>query len=563
MEESTEEDLESLIEDLDFIPGHFHLLLNLNIESSGPTNLRLRDTQMKRENLRAELEAETGRLQYAIRNMLGLLAYHLDELEDAEEVFRSICQEDPGNLNAWANLAQIYERLGRDSEESDCLEQVKYLMDLETSDSPTEGRLRASRCLTEQAFAQLHDVDLEREEDLQERLTTSLTLYNRALHYGAELIPQEEKWSWYFKMATIHIKLYGIDNDSKDLEHTRLTHYNKALTLLVETLKSDTTHLKALAWCYIGLMLERKDEFSTVPMAVHDCGLSGSEPLSCYGSGLKLATDDAFTLNQLASVFFWSGKHEMSMGICNMALNVLPDAELNWKAYCTRAKLKLTNYAKALDQTKLGLSGIPDRQELREARADLEKVLSVQPCLRTHLDMGQVYYYMGVDAVKETIMVDEMAVNQALVSLAQALKCPLGSTVPELQLLRGRCLLLKGEEQNAIDCFRQSLELERPGSYEQQALHYLLEALLTNFTKSTGDISNILSQVEECVKLAEERHGTDGVRAELRLLCRTYTDEVTELSRELVKKGKLGMVRRLLQSIQPQDKPPLGRSLSL
>ncbi|KAK3557393.1 hypothetical protein QTP70_026674 [Hemibagrus guttatus] len=563
MEESTEEDLESLIEELDFIPGHFHLLLNLNIESTRQANLRLRDTQMKRENLRAELESETGNVQYAIRNMLGLLAYHLDELEEAEEIFHSICQEDPGNLNAWANLAHVYERLGRDSEESNCLEQVKSLIDLETSKSPIEGRLRAARCLTEQAFAQLHDVELEQEEDLQERLTTALTLYNRALHYGAKLLPQEDKWSWYFKMATIHIKLHGIANDSKDLENTRLTHYNKALTLLVETLNSDTTHLKALAWCYIGLMLERKDEFSTVPMAVHDCGLSGSEPLSCYGSGLKLATDDAFTLNQLASVFFWSGKHEMSMGICNMALNVLPDAELNWKAYCTRAKLKLTNYIKALDQAKLGLSGIPDRQELREARADLELMLSVQPCLRTHLEMGRVYYYMGVDAVKESIMVDEMAVNQALVSLAQALKCPMGSTLPELQLLRGRCLMLKGEEENAIDCFRQSLELEQPGSYEQQALHFLLEALLTSFAKSTGDISHILTQVEECVKQAEERHGTDAVRAELRLLCRTYTDEVAELSRELVKKGKLGMVRRLLQSIQPQDKLPLGRSLSL
>ncbi|KAK3574082.1 hypothetical protein QTP86_002863 [Hemibagrus guttatus] len=466
MEESTEEDLESLIEELDFIPGHFHLLLNLNIESTRQANLRLRDTQMKRENLRAELESETGNVQYAIRNMLGLLAYHLDELEEAEEIFHSICQEDPGNLNAWANLAHVYERLGRDSEESNCLEQVKSLIDLETSKSPIEGRLRAARCLTEQAFAQLHDVELEQEEDLQERLTTALTLYNRALHYGAKL-------------------------------------------------------------------------------------------------GLKLATDDAFTLNQLASVFFWSGKHEMSMGICNMALNVLPDAELNWKAYCTRAKLKLTNYIKALDQAKLGLSGIPDRQELREARADLELMLSVQPCLRTHLEMGRVYYYMGVDAVKESIMVDEMAVNQALVSLAQALKCPMGSTLPELQLLRGRCLMLKGEEENAIDCFRQSLELEQPGSYEQQALHFLLEALLTSFAKSTGDISHILTQVEECVKQAEERHGTDAVRAELRLLCRTYTDEVAELSRELVKKGKLGMVRRLLQSIQPQDKLPLGRSLSL
>lgn len=188
MEESLEEDLESLIEDLDFIPGHFHLLLNLNIESSGPANLRLRDTQIKCENLRAELEAETGRLQYAIRNMLGLLAYHLEELKEAEEVFHSICQEDPGNLNAWANLAHVYEQLKRDSEESDCLERVKALMDLETGDSPTEGRLRAARCLTEQAFAQLHDVELEREEDLQERLTTALTLYNQALHYGAELV---------------------------------------------------------------------------------------------------------------------------------------------------------------------------------------------------------------------------------------------------------------------------------------------------------------------------------------------------------------------------------------
>lgn len=188
MEESTEEDLESLIEGLAFIPGHFHLPLNLNTESSGPSTLRRHDTQIKRENLRAELEAETGKLQYAIRNMLGLLAYHLDELEEAEEAFRNICQEDPGNLNAWANLAHVYERLGRDSEESECLERVKALMDVETNESPIEEKLRAARCLAEQAFAQPHDVDLEQEEDLQERLTTALTLYNRALHYGGELV---------------------------------------------------------------------------------------------------------------------------------------------------------------------------------------------------------------------------------------------------------------------------------------------------------------------------------------------------------------------------------------
>lgn len=31
----------------------------------------------------------------------------------------------------------------------------------------------------------------------------------------------------------------------------------------------------------------------------------------------------------------------MAIGICNMALDVLPDPALNWQAYSTRAKVKL------------------------------------------------------------------------------------------------------------------------------------------------------------------------------------------------------------------------------
>lgn len=39
----------------------------------------------------------------------------------------------------------------------------------------------------------------------------------------------------------------------------------------------------ALAWCYLGMLLERNDTFSTTPMGVHDCGYSGTEPLDCFG----------------------------------------------------------------------------------------------------------------------------------------------------------------------------------------------------------------------------------------------------------------------------------------
>ncbi|XP_026869388.2 tetratricopeptide repeat protein 22 [Electrophorus electricus] len=561
---STEEDIESLIEGLAYIPGHFHLPLHLNEDVGGSAALRHRDTQLKRESLRAELEVEAGELQYAVRNMLGFLAYHLDEMEAAEEAFRRVCQESPGNLNAWANLAHVYERLGCEQEQGECLERVAALMGTETDEGQAECRLRTAQCLAEQAFAHPHDVDLGQDEDLQERLTAALALYNRALHYGGDLVPTEEKWSWYFKMATSYIRLSGIVKDPKDLESARLTYFNKALKLLKDTLKSDKTHLKALSWCYIGLMLEKIEEFPTVPMSVHDCGLSGSDPLSCYGSGIKLATDDAFTLNQLANVFFWSGKYEMAIGICNMALTTLPDPELNWQAYCTRAKLKVTGYVKSLERAKQSLEGSPDRQDLKEAHADLKQVLSVRPCLRTHLEMGQVFYYMGVDALQESLMVDEMAVNQALVSLAQALQCPLGTSLPELQLLRGRCLLLKGEEQNAIDCFRRALELERPGNQETVALSSLLCALLDSFLQNSADLSRCIDQLEECVQQAEGRLGAGAVKTELRRLCRERTEDVAELSRELVKRGKLGMVRRLLQTLQPPGKPSiLGRSLSV
>lgn len=88
MEADSTEDIEFLMEDMDYIPGHFHLDLNLNCDPAGPVRLRLRDTYLKQESLRGELEAEVGYLQYAVRNLLGLLAFHMEQLDTAEEILR-------------------------------------------------------------------------------------------------------------------------------------------------------------------------------------------------------------------------------------------------------------------------------------------------------------------------------------------------------------------------------------------------------------------------------------------------------------------------------------------
>lgn len=62
----------------------------------------------------------------------------------------------------------------------------------------------------------------------------------------------------------------------------------------------------------------------------------------------------------------------------------------SYESYVLSLQLGVTTYAKHLDKAKCGLGCIPDRQILKEARADLERVLAVRPCLRTHLEMGQV-----------------------------------------------------------------------------------------------------------------------------------------------------------------------------
>lgn len=104
-------------------------------------------------------------------------------------LFRSICKEDPGNLNAWANLGYVYDKMGRELDTAECVEKVSHLMGLDGGEaSQEETRILAARCLAEQAYVYPYDVELDSEDDLRERLTAALRLYNRALYYGGQMV---------------------------------------------------------------------------------------------------------------------------------------------------------------------------------------------------------------------------------------------------------------------------------------------------------------------------------------------------------------------------------------
>ncbi|XP_061267812.1 tetratricopeptide repeat protein 22 [Bos javanicus] len=544
------EDLDALIDDLDYLPGHFHLEMQLNFEPRSPVSLRARDLKLQREGLRQELELASAPQRPAVRHLLAAFAFYLEELDEARERFLEVAREDPGNLNAWANLAHVYGRLGQEEEEEACAGQLASLMGLAGDRGAAEDpQLRAARCLAEQGYAHGFDVGCASPEERARVLEAGIALYDKALGY-AQQIPMEEKRGWYFTMATLFIRLDGIFLELGSKEQKRLPAFNRTLALLQQVLKSSDPHPRALAWCYLGMLLERKDTFSTTPMGVHDCGFSGTDPLDCFGKAIEIAKDQLPILNRLAKIFHFLGKQDMAIGTCNMALDVLRDPELNWQAYCTRAKIHIRAYLHDLERGKLGLGGMPDRNHLACAKADLEEVVKVCPGLKTYLDIGQVYYYMGVDAVQELLAVDEAALNQALVFLAKAGESELGATLPELQLLRGKCLRIKGEEANAAACFKRAVELDDAGCSHAEGFGCLLEALLAQWSQAQLSDGEVGREVDVWLRRAQDKYPAARLRQELQRVWRAHTDEVLGLARALVAQGRPALVRLLFETME-------------
>ncbi|XP_037683057.1 tetratricopeptide repeat protein 22 isoform X2 [Choloepus didactylus] len=558
--EAVAEDLDALIDDLDYLPGHFHLEMQLNFEPRSPARLRARDLKLQREGLRQELELAAAPQRPAVRQLLGAFAFYLEELDEARERFLEVTREDPGNLNAWANLAHVYGQLGQEDEEEACAGRLAGLMGLEAGPEAAGGpQLRAARCLAEQGYAHGFDVGCASPAERARVLAAGIALYDKALGYGQQ-IPIEEKRSWYFTMATLFIRLDGIFLELGSEEQKRLPAFNRTLALLRQVLKSSDPHHQALAWCYLGMLLERTDTFSTTPMGVHDYGYSGTDSLDCFGKAIEIAKDHPPILNRLAKIFHFLGKQDMAIGTCNMALDVLRDPELNWQAYCTRAKIHIKAYLHDLERAKMGLGGMPDRNHLACAKADLEEVVKVCPGLKTYLDIGQVYYYMGVDAVQELMAVDEAALNQALVFLAKAGESELGATLPELQLLRGKCLRIKGEEANAAACFKRAVELDDAGSNHTEGFGCLLEALLAQWSQAQLSDGELGREVDAWLRRAQSKYPAARLRQELQRVWRGHTDEVLGLARALVAQGRPALVRLLFETMEFEgESAPRGR----
>nr|XP_026695452.1 tetratricopeptide repeat protein 22-like isoform X2 [Ciona intestinalis] len=336
-------------------------------------------------------------------------------------------------------------------------------------------------------------------------------------------------------MATIFIRMDTLLLQARSSEKQRLPGFNRMVNLLKELSKSDRLYHKALSWAYLGIILERQSSFETTPMAIHDCGFTGTEPLDCFTKAIQLADNEPAVLNRLAKLFQIMGKHEMAIGTASMSLDVDPDHVTNVASYHTRARVHTSLYMRDLTRCKQGSSTMPERSLLEKAKDDLDQVIKSTPSLRAYMDLGQVCYYMGVDAIKESFAVNEEWINQALIYFSKALECDLGSILPELQLLRGKCLKVKGEESNAVECFKRSIEMERDGSRNSQAFRYCQGGPMKR--------GAILNEVDTWVSLVLNKFDNRSITSEIRTVSHIYTHELLDLCKGTIKEGKISLSR--------------------
>lgn len=162
----------------------------------------------------------------------------------------------------------------------------------------------------------------------------------------------------------------------------------------------------------------------------------------------------------------------------------------------------------------------------------------------------QVCYYMGVDAVQELLPTDENAINNALVCIAKAMEFDMGDTLPELQLLKGKCLRVKGEELNAIKCFKQAFQLDNKGSLGTETFRCIMETLLGLYHQNKMDAQELIQEVEVWVKRTQEKYTSEAVSQELQTVCRNNTSETVALSKAMIAMGKMDLVKLLFQSMK-------------
>ncbi|XP_072037533.1 uncharacterized protein [Amphiura filiformis] len=326
----------------------------------------------------------------AVRNLQGYVAYRLEEEDEAKEFFEDVLKHDPNNINALANLLFI----ARENETHETAREYQALLE-----EIFEGRNYEHRA---RAYADRAHAIRYFEQD--KRCFHYMEYIERACVIGSSCLTPH-RVEWFFDLALVLYrrdvqmlylrKLWSKNGIALDENHDLISlnkkikaGFVKAAHLLYDIIQiSNTNEMKALAWVFLGILLNHdpsernySDVFPDDEHGLHD--ITADE---CYQYCVNFGGNHAIALRRVGSEYVKLGRFKEAEVLLQRSLAIIE----SWFAFRHTGLMYLAKYDQSSEE------GNPKRQYLKEAEVWLKKAQKFKKVHADYSDLGRVYFLLG------------------------------------------------------------------------------------------------------------------------------------------------------------------------
>ncbi|XP_071797520.1 tetratricopeptide repeat protein 22-like [Asterias amurensis] len=438
----------------DFPVGHFNLPLLVNTEGQPLDQIT---TDYKEGNLKRFLEDKKHRPErHAIRNLLGVLAFRGNRVKEAKDYFMKILYEDPGNLNAKANIDYV-DRQTMSAEEYVTSGAGIAASNLGPDVSSVTEKKKQGRRYAEQAFAFIYEN--YHETVTHKRYSTAIKLYNMAMDLAGDLVDRQEKDDWHLGIGLASMKIFSSRSTTEEGAKQNLLITVTNNYAVINSASADSG-MKSNAYLRIGLtsaeVARRKIRMR------QDLVQFIQNPKWCFEKALEFAVDNpsrASIYTRLASFRNRDPNHDFNGAMADLEKSInLDGSKRNFHAYSTRATMCLKQF-KFEQKTAGRRRGPPaNRDHLLQAKDDLEFILKEHVSPWDFFNLAEAYYLLAkTSSGRTSIEYNE----KALETCSKGEACQDGADNPNCHKVKGMCLCFKGEHRKAIQSYNRGVECEQ------------------------------------------------------------------------------------------------------
>ena len=432
------------------------------------THRETREAQriMGDQQMLLDREFQGRQFRHAVRNVVGLIFYRIDETSEAIVHFKQTVEEDQSNLNALQDLVTCYQKIKNK-------QQAKKYRDLfKEAKEQCEDRTkeeRYARCQAEQAYALF--CDLRKKfwvcSDIRDK---KVKAFEDALCLGKDEISRAERRDWYLykgaaleKLAHAQFREMKTDKYCLSLKQTFIV-LNECLIP-----PTDPMH-EAQVWCTLGNAFTQSFKHQTLvnllieklPGADNKMKERLKKPHLCYEKAIECDSDNEIWIRARLGYHLLKNEEsrDKSLEELNLSISLAekltpgnPMKKACRLAYPTRAQAYIWQAQKEKDKNEC-------KTNLTNALEDAKKAVDINNHPQALATKGEVYFELAKqeDDGKEI----QKLLDDALITFTKALECADGQSIPNTHLKLARCLNYMQDYQSAIASYKVAFSIYKP-----------------------------------------------------------------------------------------------------